>query len=478
MREPNFLPAIPTAIGIAGASLLTGVLIALGLWEMALPTAILTGYFIWQIARRTKAIINSLIRLREAVKQLPEGNLPGLSTAPGVELARLATALDEMVSRIREELGKLEHDRDRLGAVFTSMRDAVITTGKTGRVALINPAAERLFQVKAEDVVGRSVLEVIRHHQLAYIMQSTMTTGLATTLEFETFDVPPRHFQVEIAPVHNMRGKRSGAVAVLHDVTELRQLERIRTEFVANVSHELRTPITSIRGYLETLLDGAMDDHETCRHFLTVLNDEAERLTNLVNDLLDLSHLEEDNAQPEVELIEVAAAAERCLELIAPLAQEKEIAISQQISPGLFVKMNGELLRQAIINLLDNAVKYTPTGGKVWIEADRVPEGNTVQIKVCDTGPGIPSQHLNRLFERFYRVDKARSRALGGTGLGLSIVKHIVESSGGQVWAESTLGKGSCFIISLDGYDASGAPFELAPEPEPPQQEISSANPQ
>jgi two-component system phosphate regulon sensor histidine kinase PhoR len=460
MREPNFLPPIPTAIGITCASLLTGVLITLGLWEMALPVAILAGYFIWQSARRTKAVNAALVRLREAISQLPEGNLPGLSTAPGVELARLATSLDEMNNRVREQLGKLEHDRDRLGAVFTSMRDAVITTGKSGRVALINPVAERLFQVKAEDVVGRSVLEVIRHHQLAHVMQSTMTTGLATTLEFETFDVPPRHFQVEVAPVHNMRGQRSGAVAVLHNVTELRRLEHIRTEFVANVSHELRTPITSIRGYLETLLDGAMDDHQTCRHFLTVVSDEAERLTNLVNDLLDLSHLEEDTTQPESELIEVAAAAERCLELIAPLAQEKEIAVSQEITPGLFVKINHDLLRQAIINLLDNAVKYTPPGGHVWIEADRTPDGEQVRIKVCDTGPGIPSQHLSRLFERFYRVDKARSRALGGTGLGLSIVKHIVELSGGQVSVESTLGKGSCFIITLQGYDSTGAPFK------------------
>lgn len=449
MREPRFLAPVISIIGAAVAALLTGLLVGLGYWLTALAPALAAFYLAWQAVRRAQAVRAGIAMLREATAQLPEGDLPGMSTAPGVDLARLAAALDEMNSRVREQLGKLEHDRDRLGAVFTSMRDAVIALGKTGRIALINPVAERLFEVRADEVVGKSVLVVIRHHDLAKAMHTTMERGIPATLEFETFEVPPRHFQAEVAPVHSVRGELSGAVAVLHDVTELRRLERVRTEFVANVSHELRTPITSIKGFLETLLDGAMNDPDTCRHFLTVLSDEADRLTHLVNDLLDLSRLEEDLSTPVMEILDLQAEAEWAIELMAPLAHEKGLSIEQTITDPLLVPAQQEMLRQALINLLDNAIKYTPAGGRVWIEGTASNDGSQALISICDTGPGIPSEHLGRLFERFYRVDKARSRAVGGTGLGLSIVKHIVERHGGKVWAESKLGKGSRFTISL-----------------------------
>lgn len=449
MREPRFLAPVISIIGAAVAALLTGLLVGLGYWLTALAPALAAFYLAWQAVRRAQAVRAGIAMLREATAQLPEGDLPGMSTAPGVDLARLAAALDEMNSRVREQLGKLEHDRDRLGAVFTSMRDAVIALGKTGRIALINPVAERLFEVRADEVVGKSVLVVIRHHDLAKAMHTTMERGTPATLEFETFEVPPRHFQAEVAPVHSVRGELSGAVAVLHDVTELRRLERVRTEFVANVSHELRTPITSIKGFLETLLDGAMNDPDTCRHFLTVLSDEADRLTHLVNDLLDLSRLEEDLSTPVMEILDLQAEAEWAIELMAPLAHEKGLSIEQTITDPLLVPAQQEMLRQALINLLDNAIKYTPAGGRVWIEGTASNDGSQALISICDTGPGIPSEHLGRLFERFYRVDKARSRAVGGTGLGLSIVKHIVERHGGKVWAESKLGKGSRFTISL-----------------------------
>jgi two-component system phosphate regulon sensor histidine kinase PhoR len=453
MREPHFLAPTFTAAGTAVCGICAGLLFGVGYWEIALALTVVSVYLARQSTRRAQAVRENLVFLREAIASLPDGSLPGMSTAPGVEITRLAAALDEMNTRVRDTQGKLEHDRDRLRAVFTSMRDAVIALGKTGKVALINPVAEHLFDIKAEDVVGKSVLEVIRHHQLARAMHTTMQSGTPATLEFETFEVPPRHFQAEVAPVHTARGELSGAVAVLHNVTELRRLERVRSEFVANVSHELRTPITSIKGFLETLLDGAMNDPDNCRHFLSILSDEADRLANLVNDLLDLSRLEEDHAPLQTEVVELYAESQRSLELVTPIARDKDLSVSMQVAPELFVVANQGMLRQALINLLDNAIKYTPSGGRVWIEGKPSPDGRRALISVCDTGPGIPSQHLERLFERFYRVDKARSRAVGGTGLGLSIVRHIVERHGGKVWAESTLGRGSKFTISLPRYE-------------------------
>lgn len=436
------------ALAVAAAAI-AGLFAGLGFWTWACVPAGFALYLGWEVDRRSREIRGALAQLRSAVAQLPEGALPGLSTAPGVELTLLAGALEEMNNRVRELLNGLEHDRDRLQAVFTSMRDAVIALGSSGWVALINPVAERLFEVSADEVVGHSVLEVIRHHKLAGAMQKAMDTGHPTTFEFETFDVPPRHFQAEVASVHTTRGKLSGAVAVLHDVTELRRLERVRSEFVANVSHELRTPITSIKGFLETLLDGAMSEPDTCRYFLTILAEEADRLAHLVNDLLELSHLEEDTAPLVPELLDARTEAERAIELVAPMAQEKNIGIALRLPEDLRVRADREMLRQALLNLLDNAIKYTPAKGQVWIEGAESASGNMVQLTVGDTGPGIPSEHLGRIFERFYRVDKARSRAIGGTGLGLSIVRHIVERHNGKVWAESALGHGSKFTMAF-----------------------------
>ena len=431
------------------AALGAGVAAGSGHLLVAFFSLLFSIYLFSILMKRISTIRHALQQLQQAVETLPEGTLPQLSTAPGVELMRLTAALEEMNMRVRERLAQLENDRNRLSAVFTSMRDAVITLGSSGRIVLINPAAERLFEVKAAAVVGQGVLQVIRHQKLARAMQDVTANGKPITLELETFDVPMRHFQADLAPVRSTKGELTGAVAVLHDVTQLRRLEEMRREFVANVSHELRTPITSIKGFLETLLDGAMDDAETCRRFLTILSNEANRLANLVNDLLDLSRLEAETGPVPMETVEVAEAIDQVMELMTPLAQNRRIKTEVHVERNILIKANKAMLHQALLNLLDNAIKYTPEDGRVWITVEAREAEGLVDINVHDTGPGIPSSHLNRLFDRFYRVDKARSRSVGGTGLGLAIVRLIAERHGGKVKAASTVGKGSTFTLTL-----------------------------
>ena len=224
----------------------------------------------------------------------------------------------------------------------------------------------------------------------------------------------------------------------------------MRNQFVANVSHELRTPITSIKGFLETLLDGELGDTDTCRHFLTIISQEADRLANLVSDLLHLSQQEANETPLQKRSLQLITEAQGVLDLLQPLAASKQISMELKIPADTYVCADSAMLRQALLNLLDNAIKYNAPGGQVWVEATTSKDDpNQVVITVCDTGPGFASSHLNLLFVRFYRVDKARSRALGGTGLGLAIVRHIAERHGGKAWVQSELGRGSRFSISI-----------------------------
>jgi two-component system phosphate regulon sensor histidine kinase PhoR len=243
---------------------------------------------------------------------------------------------------------------------------------------------------------------------------------------------------------------------VFHDITEIKRLERVRKDFVANVSHELRTPLTSIKGYIEALLDGAKDDPKRCLEFLQVLQKHTDRLNNIISDLLTLSQIESGQYIWKRDHVKMTDVVERAMAVLKPLAQKKRHQISVEIPEGLPAVMgDGEKLAQVMINLLDNAIKYTPDGGRISIEAGL--SSDKIQISVNDTGIGIPKKDLTRVFERFYRVDRARSRELGGTGLGLSIVKHIVEAHGGKVSVESEPGKGSRFTLSLPlGSSASG----------------------
>ncbi len=255
-----------------------------------------------------------------------------------------------------------------------------------------------------------------------------------------------RTFEVQAAPLELRSGR--GAIAILHDVTDLERLERVRRDFVANVSHELRTPLAAIQGYAETLLDGGLEDQEHNRRFIEIIKAHSVRLNNIAADLLALSELESGDPAPAPERVSVQDAVEAAIAAVESEAVLRKVQVHRTLPPGEYVSGRKMRVEQVLVNLLDNAVKFNRPGGEVWIEAARL-EGGKVRISVADSGIGIPSEDLPRIFERFYRVDRARSRAAGGTGLGLSIVKHAVERMGGSITAESQLGKGSKFTVTL-----------------------------
>jgi two-component system phosphate regulon sensor histidine kinase PhoR len=330
------------------------------------------------------------------------------------------------------------------------MVEGVLAVDTEGHVLDLNPAASRLLGLGGSDSRGRTIEEVVRNARL----QAFVSRALAapTTIEDEVVLERPEgdhYLQAHGTALRDGEGQEMGALVVLNDVTRIRQLENVRRDFVANVSHELKTPITSVKGFVETLLDGALDNREEAERFLRIVAKHADRLGVIIEDLLTLSRLEQDARAGRVDLAEasVEGALRAAVEMCEVRATERNVTVTVTCDPQLRADLNLPLFEQAIANLIDNAIKYSPTGGTVEVSAEEA-KGELV-VCVRDWGCGIAAEHLPRLFERFYRVDKARSRALGGTGLGLAIVKHIVQAHGGTVSVESTPGKGSTFTIRL-----------------------------
>jgi two-component system, OmpR family, phosphate regulon sensor histidine kinase PhoR len=353
--------------------------------------------------------------------------------AGGAELQELGTALNEMSRQLETRLRELTAEKADLNATLSSMSEGVLVADGTGKIRLANQALRRQFQL-GDEVIGKTVLEAFRNVGLAELVS-------ATGMKEVTFLQPDeRVFAVTAATLSGA----AGAVAVFHDITRLKHLENIRKEFVANVSHELRTPLSIIKGYVETLLDDQPPDVATSQQFLETIQRHTRRLESLIDDLLSISELESQQARLSLAPVSLRAVAAAVLEEIRPRAGGKCISVEV---PDLRVRADADRLRQVLLNLLDNAIKYTQDGGQIRITAR--PVSGDAEVCVADNGPGIAPEHLARIFERFYRVDKARSRELGGTGLGLSIVKHIVQAHGGRVWAESELEKGSRFYFTL-----------------------------
>jgi len=311
----------------------------------------------------------------------------------------------------------------------------------------MNPSLRKIFLVDTNPE-GKKPLEVIRNTAVQDIVDRIIQgrQGLAT--EEITINTPEEKI-LKVNGVPIVRNNEfEGAILVFHDITELRRLEQIRQDFVANVSHELRTPISSIKGYAETLLEGALEDKDNAKEFISIIYQDSNRLANLINDLLDLSKIESGKMKMSFVPLDTVSLIKRAVTVIENQAKAKSIALKLDIPSGLpKVKADETRISQVMINLLDNAIKYTLENGSVIISANVI--NNTLQIDIVDTGIGISEKDLPRIFERFYRVDKARSRELGGTGLGLSIVKHIVSAHGGQVWVKSEPGLGSTFTFTI-----------------------------
>jgi two-component system phosphate regulon sensor histidine kinase PhoR len=287
----------------------------------------------------------------------------------------------------------------------------------------------------------------VRHAAVQDAIAACMAECQGGEVEVALTGGPERHLDVQVAPIHAGEGC-IGVVTVLFDITHLRQLERMRRDFVANVSHELRTPLTAIKGYAETLSDGALDDREAAARFVGIISSHADRLNRLLDDLLDLSRLESEQMEVELGSFQLKNLVDACVASVGQNAVQKRVAVAGDIPPDIQVTCDAKLIEQALINLLDNAVKYTPEGGQIRV-GTRPVGGERIAVYVEDTGIGIPSEDLDRVFERFYRVDKGRSRDMGGTGLGLAIVRHIAEAHGERVSVESALGKGTTFSLEL-----------------------------
>jgi two-component system phosphate regulon sensor histidine kinase PhoR len=368
------------------------------------------------------------------------------------EIGALARALNRMADDLRRQLELIRRNGERLQDVLDNMPSGVVMIDKDGRITLYNRKAEELLGGSSRERVGRHFTEIREHYELAVLIREGLETRAQKHKELHVFVPQERLLDIGMIPMTLTGDEEPGLLFVLQDVTAIRRLENMRSEFVANVSHELKTPVAAVKGFAETLLSGALEDRETTRSFLTIIHDESERLNRLIGDILELSKIESRRSPLQFSSVDFEALLGRLYELFAPAAARKGITLDLQSEPGLFLEADEDRLGQILINLLQNGLNYTPEGGKVKVRAETFEaEGGEerVRITVSDTGIGIPKKDLPRIFERFYRVDKARSRSSGGTGLGLSIVKHLVDMHGGTIRVESTVGVGSHFIIEL-----------------------------
>lgn len=403
-----------------------------------------------------RSITKPLSDIALAAQHLASGHqtVPIRTTARD-EVGLLATTLNQMADQLHAKIAELSEDRAQLLAMLTSMVEGVMVLDFRGHILQVNPALERMFGVMRAEARGRRCAEVFRHQELNDVVSATLSRR--TNQEKEIVLAPTgRCLHVEASVAGGERENEACAVLVFHDITELRRLEKIRKDFVANVSHELRTPLTSIKGYVEALLDGAKDNPEISTKFLDIILKQSDRLNLIIEDLLELSKIESGRVSFKEGPMDVRSAIERTVSMITPLADKKRHRLVTMIDDTLPALAGDEdRLVQVLTNLLDNAVKYTPEQGTIMVAAHMVPEptassnAQTLELSVTDTGIGIPEQDRPRVFERFYRVDKARSRELGGTGLGLAIVKHIVEGHGGHVWVEGNYPQGSRFVVRL-----------------------------
>jgi two-component system phosphate regulon sensor histidine kinase PhoR len=402
----------------------------------------------------SRGLSGSVRRLGQGAASFAAGDLSHrIARPPSVELAALAEALNHMAERLSDQIDLLQAQRSEQQAIYQSMSNALIALDLEQRILSVNLAAERLLGFDGDSARGRLLQEVLREPELHRFVADALSSaapGPPPSAEFLLRHASGQRVQAVAERLRNARDQPVGLLVLLTDVTQLRRLETIRSDFAANVSHELRTPITNIKGYVETMLDVGVTDESQTRRFLEVIGRNTARLASIIEDLLSLARLEQPGARDAIERDEVIMS--RVVEAV--LAQfEAEIATRQTVvqvavPAHLHVQGNAQLLEQAIGNLVSNAVRYSPPGTSVRITGRRDGAGNVV-IAVADEGPGIPQEHLSRIFERFYRVDRARSREMGGTGLGLSIVKHIALVHGGSVTVDSAVGRGSTFSLTL-----------------------------
>lgn len=395
-----------------------------------------------------RAITNPLQDLLVAVRRLQEKQFGRKVLVQSTdEIGQLAKAFNELSETLEELFFTIGDREGTLDTVLSSMDDAVVAVNMRREVILANRAAADLFHHRPEDMIGKNQFEATRNEELARLLEKTMDGKDSFSQEMRLRPGSERTIAVTSSPLEDQRGKIQGAVAVMRDVTSLRHLEQMRQEFVANVSHELRTPLTSIKGFAETLLNSNFEDRALSERFLRIIDNETDRMIALINDLLDLSRIESGKQPLKMGAVDLKEVFEDTVLMLQNKANAKGVTLENNIYTSAMVEGDEKLLKQVALNLVDNGIKYNSEGGRVWIEAEQGLD--SVEVIVGDTGLGIATEHLDRIFERFYRVDKGRARHMGGTGLGLAITKHIIDKHKGTIAIESRLGKGTKIRITL-----------------------------
>jgi two-component system phosphate regulon sensor histidine kinase PhoR len=425
---------------------LSGMYFKIGLGAMG--AALLAALLSLLIARR---LSRPLAEMQQGAQRFAHGDLRSKVPVPDFEeLASLAETLNSMAAQLDQRIRTIIIQRQEQDAVLASMVEGVMAVDRQERVITLNQAGGRLLTVDPEAAKDRPLPEVVRNPDLQNFVNGALASPRQVDGEIIIRDNNrDRLLQARGTPLRDLQGQAFGALIVLNDVTRLRRLEQARRDFVANVSHELKTPITSIKGFVETLLNGAMQEPKNALNFLQIIAKHADRLNDIIDDLLSLSRIEQDSEQGKIALAtgRIKEVLRNAIQACHKRAAAKDIDISLTCPDDLIGEINAPLLEQAVVNLIDNAVKYSPAARPVQVEARA--EFGEILILVRDQGSGIPPEHLPRLFERFYRVDAGRSRKVGGTGLGLAIVKHIAQAHAGYVTLQSAPGKGSTFFIHL-----------------------------
>jgi len=405
----------------------------------------LSNILVWYYS---KSIIKPLKRIKEMAKEIATGERNKIEDIKysNSELGSLVQEYNRLGQELDHKIDSLMEEKNKLTAILNSMTEGVIATDKNEKILLMNPKACEMMNVNCDNIEGKNFISTIRDHRFAKYLNKVLNQNDHYSTEM-TFKNPEKiYLEANFQTITDHKDKIIGAVIVLIDVTRLKKLEEMRKDFVANVSHELKTPLTSIKGYADTIVENDIKDYETINKFVGVISKEATRLNLLINDLLDLSKLEADYFELKPE--ELDNILDKPLRILQTEAEKNDIEIIKQFDDNLpLVKMNKSQIENLLINLIDNAIKYNEQGGKIFIRAYE--KNNKVYIEVEDTGLGIPQEDQERIFERFYRVDKARSKEVGGTGIGLSIVKHIVKGHESEIDVKSVEGQGTNFKFYL-----------------------------
>lgn len=415
---------------------------------VGLIVALLAAGVSLYISRR---ISRPIQEMRKGAEAFAAGDLNyRLPTPQSLEMVRLAQAMNQMAADLNNRIETVIRQRNESEAVLSSMLEGVIAVDPEERVLNINQAAARMFKRDPWHLEGRSIQEVIRNPELHRFVRRALSEEGPTEGEVTLYLEGECILSAHSSPLCDAQGHRLGTLIVFHDITRLRQLENMRRDFAANVSHEIKTPLTAIKGFVETLREGAKNNPAEAERFLEIIDTHVNRLTAIIEDLMKLSEIEQKGQRGiALQRERIKPVIDGAVEVCRTVAEQKKITLEVDCPSDLSARINPPFLEQAVVNLVENAVKYSREGRAVRISAENTAEA--VVIRVRDQGMGVPAEHLPRLFERFYRVDKSRNRKQGGTGLGLAIVKHIIQAHGGRVEVESTVGKGSVFSVHLPG---------------------------